>query len=93
MKVAFSTRAIRDYESLADPNRAKVDRLIEAIAEYPFKGIGKPEPLKGPLAGWWSRRITIQHRLVYRITGSGDDRRLDVAACRTHYEGIDTGRT
>jgi toxin YoeB len=37
------------------------------IAKTPFKGIGKPEPLKGDLSGWWSRRITLEHRLVYRV--------------------------
>ena len=93
MRVDFSARAVRDYEALADQDRAKVDRLIEAIMEHPFKGIGKPEPLKGILAGLWSRRITIQHRLVYRVTGSGGNRRLEVVACRTHYEGIVPGLT
>ncbi|MET0430469.1 MAG: Txe/YoeB family addiction module toxin [Microvirga sp.] len=92
MNVDFSGRAIRDYQSLPESERAKVDRLIEAILEHPFTGIGKPEPLKGILAGLWSRRITIQHRLVYRVTGSGDSRRLEIVACRTHYDGVVPGR-
>ena len=42
-------------------------RLLADIAKSPFKGVGKPEPLKGDLSGWWSRRITLEHRLVYRV--------------------------
>jgi toxin YoeB len=45
----------------------------------------KPEPLRGDLAGWWSRRITGDHRLVYRAIGTGDERRIEIAACRYHY--------
>lgn len=49
----------------------KLNALIEDIRRSPFKGLGKPEPLKGPLSGWWSRRITDGHRLVYRSPGPG----------------------
>jgi toxin YoeB len=47
--------------------------------------LGKPEPLRGVLAGWWSRRITAEHRLVYRIAGTGADQRVEIAACRYHH--------
>ncbi|MFY9682511.1 MAG: Txe/YoeB family addiction module toxin [Candidatus Sulfotelmatobacter sp.] len=55
--------------------------LIEAILRDPFVGIGKPEPLKYVLAGCWSRRITQEHRLVYRVS----DRRIDFLQARYHY--------
>jgi toxin YoeB len=56
--------------------------LMAAILADPFEGIGKPEPLKFLLAGCWSRRITQEHRLVYRIT----DARIDFLQARYHYE-------
>lgn len=55
--------------------------LIEAVLRDPFAGIGKPEPLKYLLAGCWSRRITQEHRLVYRVS----DRRIDFLQARYHY--------
>ncbi len=55
--------------------------LIEAVLRDPFAGIGKPEPLKYVLAGCWSRRITQEHRLVYRVS----DRRIDFLQARYHY--------
>jgi toxin YoeB len=55
--------------------------LIEAVLREPFTGIGKPEPLKYVLAGCWSRRITQEHRLVYRISGG----RIDFLQARYHY--------
>jgi len=59
--------------------------LIKDIKRDPFKGLGKPEPLKHTLQGWWSRRITGEHRLVYRVSGKGDNRQIDIAQCRYHY--------
>lgn len=55
--------------------------LIESILRDPFTGIGKPEPLKYLLAGCWSRRLTQEHRIVYRVTG----RRIDFLQARYHY--------
>ena len=55
--------------------------LVEAVLRDPFTGIGKPEPLKYILAGCWSRRITLEHRLVYRVT----ERRIDFLQARYHY--------
>ncbi|SDO14384.1 toxin YoeB [Methylobacterium phyllostachyos] len=52
----------------------------------PFAGIGKVEPLRGNLKGWWSRRITGEHRLVYRVKGVGDDQVLEIAQCRWRYD-------
>jgi toxin YoeB len=56
--------------------------LVEAVLADPFAGIGKPEPLRFVLAGCWSRRITQEHRLVYRVT----DTRIDFLQARYHYE-------
>ena len=63
----------------------KVNDLIREVRRMPFKGVGKPEPLKHQLSGWWSRRITAEHRLIYRITGAGETQTLEIAACRYHY--------
>ncbi|HEV2325937.1 MAG TPA: Txe/YoeB family addiction module toxin [Terracidiphilus sp.] len=56
--------------------------IVEATLSDPFSGIGKPEPLKHQFAGCWSRRITIEHRLVYRVTAE----RIDFLQARYHYE-------
>ena len=60
-------------------------RLIADIRRDPFKGLGKPEPLKYKLAGWESRRITIDDRLVYRVSGAGDMQKLEIIQRRYHY--------
>lgn len=59
----------------------KVNTLIKECQRTPFGGSGKPEALKHQLAGWWSRRIDEEHRLVYRIA----EDRLEIAQCRSHY--------
>lgn len=59
----------------------RINRLIEDTRQTPFTGLGKPEPLKHELSGYWSRRITDEHRLVYKI----DDGRIVIAQCRYHY--------
>jgi toxin YoeB len=64
---------------------ARINDLIRDTMRNPFTGIGKPEPLKANLAGWWSRRITGDHRLVYRAVGKEDEQRLEIAQCRYHY--------
>jgi toxin YoeB len=63
----------------------RIDRLIDEIKRRPFSGIGKPEPLRGTLGGWRSRRITGEHRLVYRVVGADARRELQIAQCRYHY--------
>ena len=60
----------------------KVNELIRDAQRSPFSGIGKPEPLRGNLKGWWSRRITGEHRLVYRVEADI----LTVMQCRFHYD-------
>lgn len=89
MNVHFTDAAWDDYQHWAQTDvdmLHKVYALIEDTRRRPFAGLGKPELLKGDLAGWWSRRITGDHRLVYRFAGKrGVDRRFEVAACRYHY--------
>ena len=61
----------------------KLNGLLKECGRTPFDGTGKPEPLRRNLAGWWSRRLTQEHRLVYRVEGDV----LWVGACRFHYPG------
>lgn len=85
MRVIFSDIGWEDYLSWQKEDKKilkKINELIKAIKGDPFSGIGKPEPLKYDLAGFWSRRIDREHRLVYQIQG-GD---LYVFACRYHYD-------
>ncbi len=60
---------------------ARVNELIRDTLRSPFSGIGKPEPLKSNLKGWWSRRITQEHRLIYRV----ENEVLIIMQCRFHY--------
>ena len=60
----------------------RINQLIQASLRIPFEGIGKPEPLKENLSGYWSRRIADDHRLVYRVT----DTEVVIVACRFHYD-------
>jgi toxin YoeB len=88
VRIIFADPAWEDYLHWVDQDRNVLDRLNALIKECrrtPFQGIGKPEPLKGDLKGWWSRRITVEDRLVYRVTGAGDAKRLEIAQCRRHY--------
>ena len=83
-EVAFSRQAWEDYQYWLQNDRTvarRIARLIGECLRHPFRGTGKPEPLKHELAGYWSRRISQQHRLVYRVT----DGRCVVAQCRYHY--------
>jgi len=63
----------------------KINDLIKDIVRDPFNGLGKPEPLRGKLAGWWSRRITGEHRLVYKVEGMEASQRLVIIQARFHY--------
>ena len=89
MKLIFSDNAWEDclwwQSSGNEKGFERVNELIKAAKRVPFKGIGKPEPLKGDLRGWWSRRITGEHRFVYRVTGKGDEQSMDIAQLRYHY--------
>lgn len=89
MKIVFSDHGCADYQHWIANDHTTLKRLnglIEQCRRTPFRGTGKPEPLKGHLQGWWSRRINQADRLVYRVAGSGEDQRLEIAQCRFHYE-------
>ncbi|MCW6037452.1 Txe/YoeB family addiction module toxin [Spirulina subsalsa FACHB-351] len=88
MKLVFSDQAWEDYQywvSTNDKVRDRINELIKQCKRTPFKGTGKPEPLKGDLTGWWSRRISQEDRMVYRVSGSGDNQSLEIAQLRFHY--------
>lgn len=90
MTIEFSLNAWEDLSFWIREDFSKVEKikeLINAITKSPFVGIGKPEPLKQNLKGYWSRRINDEHRLVYKI--SGDSRKTQVCyilSCRFHYQ-------
>jgi toxin YoeB len=65
----------------------KIKDLLKSIRQNPFKGLGKPEPLKYGLKGYWSRRISQEHRLVYKISGKKRiDQKCSIIQCRFHYD-------
>ena len=85
MKIVFWPTAWEDYLYWQAEDAKMLDRLNALLKECmrdPFRGTGKPEPLGGNLSGWWSRRITREHRLVYRVTGDGEAKVLEIAQCR-----------
>lgn len=82
--VEFTPTALKQLEEWEKDNKKVYDRidvLLQAIQSEPFAGIGKPEALKHQLKGYWSRRITKEHRLVYKVT----DTAIIVIACKYHY--------
>ncbi|MCY4442102.1 MAG: Txe/YoeB family addiction module toxin [Deltaproteobacteria bacterium] len=84
MRLIFSREAWDDYLYWQKTDRRLLNRinlLIREILRSPFEGIGKPEPLKHGLAGYWSRRINDEHRLVYKVDGES----VLIAQCRYHY--------
>ena len=84
MELVWQTNAWEDYLYWQGQDKKVLQRINELIKDplrSPFKGIGKPEPLKGDLSGCWSRRITDEHRLVYAVK----DKRLHIIQCRFHY--------
>ncbi len=84
MRITFTPSAWDDYLWFQENDRKLVKRinlLIRDCTRAPFEGIGKPEPLKGELAGSWSRRVTQEHRLVYQVTPTD----LIIIACRFFY--------
>jgi toxin YoeB len=84
MKLVFSDAAWDQFlrwQAEDGKTLQRINTLIKEARRTPFAGIGKPEPLRGDLSGWWSRRITQEHRLVYRVK----DGMLEIAQCRYHY--------
>jgi toxin YoeB len=88
MKLVFAAHAWEDHLcwQRTDTNvLQRLNALIRECQRTPFTGTGKPKPLKGDFKGWWSRRITLEDRLVYRVTGKGAEQQLEIAQCRFHY--------
>jgi toxin YoeB len=88
VNTVFSDTGWEDYLhwQAADAKVLKrVNDLIKDCKGDPFKGVGKPEPLKGDLKDWWSRRVTEEDRLVYRVIGQGAAQAIEIAQCRYHY--------
>jgi len=85
MNIIFSKSAFEDYIEWVKADKKnfnKINDLIKDISRNPFKGKGKPEPLKNELSGFWSRRIDKEHRLVYKVENSN----LYIVACKYHYK-------
>ena len=85
MKLIFTETAWSDYLWFQEKDRRllkRVNAVIKDTLRSPFEGIGKPEPLKAELSGFWSRRINDEHRLVYSVQSD----QLMIVACRYHYE-------
>lgn len=83
--ILFRKKALEQYLEWLRKDKAvfkKITALLEGAGRTPFTGTGKPEPLKGDLSGYWSRRITDEHRLVYRVK----DDVLEVLSCMGHYD-------
>ena len=85
MRIVFSKNAWEDYTSWVVENRKmlrKINELIKDIQRTPYEGKGKPEPLKYNLTGLWSRRIDLEHRLVYSVK----DKEILIYSCKYHYD-------
>jgi toxin YoeB len=85
MKIVFTQSAWQDYLWFQEHNRSllkRINDLIKDAQRSPFRGLGKPEPLRGELSGCWSRRINAEHRLVYSVSQT----ELTIISCRFHYE-------
>lgn len=83
-RLTFSDEAWDDYLYWQDTDRStlrRINHLIKDVRRSPYEGIGKPEPLKHQLAGWWSRRIDGEHRSVYRVT----EHAIEISNLRYHY--------
>jgi toxin YoeB len=84
VELVFTDRAWQDYQWFVERDRKlpkRINGLIKEIKRSPFEGVGKPEPLKADLSGYWSRRINDEHRLVYAVRRG----HLVIVACRYHY--------
>lgn len=90
MTIEFTNNAWEDFEYWIETDKDivnKIKDLLKSIRDTPFKGIGKPEPLKYRLKGYRSRRITQEHRLIYKFSGKkGNDQKCSIIQCRFHYD-------
>jgi toxin YoeB len=85
MRITFSTNSWEEYTSWQAEDKQvlkKINSLIKDIQKHPYEGLGKPEPLKYDLAGFWSRRIDREHRLVYQVV----NQEILIYSCKYHYD-------
>lgn len=85
MRITFSKNSWEEYTSWQTEDKQmlrKINELIKDIQRHPYEGIGKPEPLKYDLAGFWSRRIDREHRLVYQVI----DQEILIYSCKYYYD-------
>ena len=83
--IVFDPEAFKQFNQWATENKKlykKIVQLIDDILRHPFSGLGKPEPLKHSLKGYWSRRINDEHRLVYQVTETD----IIIISCKFHYD-------
>ncbi len=83
--ITFAPEGFEQFNAWAEQDKKiyrKIIALINDILHQPFTGLGKPEPLKHQLTGYWSRRITGEHRLVYKVT----ETEIIILSCRFHYD-------
>ncbi|MFO0110490.1 MAG: Txe/YoeB family addiction module toxin [Alphaproteobacteria bacterium] len=85
MQIEFAERVLREFEYFAKyqtKTLRKIQALLQDMQRSPYTGLGKPEALKHEFSGCWSRRISDEHRLVYRVDG----KRIIILQCRFHYD-------
>lgn len=88
MKLLWTGQGWDDYEHWQRTDMDMVDKIVVILRDLkrsPFLGLGKPESLRNEMAGWWTRRINREHRLVYRVSGKGAEQAVEIAACRFRY--------
>jgi len=84
-QITFEGNAFQDFTEWATNDKKIYKRIVDLIKDIlrqPFSGLGKPEPLKHELQGYWSRRITDEHRLVYKVSNEA----ITIIACKYHYK-------
>jgi len=85
MLICWDSLAWEDYVSWSEYDKntfQKINKIIRSIERTPFEGLGKPEPLKFKYSGYWSRRITLEHRLIYKVKENA----IYIIHCRHHYK-------
>jgi toxin YoeB len=83
-KITFTPDAFREYNEWIEEDFEIVNKIIFLLRDIqndPFKGLGKPEPIRGDFSGYWSRRITLNHRLIYKVSKEN----IEIIKCRDHY--------
>lgn len=83
----FLPEAWEDYvywQGVDKKTLRRINLILQDITRNAFEGLGKPEPLRGNMSGWWSRRVDEMNRIVYRVQNGGN---IEIAQCKGHYSG------